>query len=412
MTKQKLEITVKAAAHARYRTAVLTPKQFALFQQRGFAAISDRNQGGKLDWQENLILDYGLNAWAKQGGAQHNPSNSFDYCQIGSGTTPVAYPSGSITFTQATTTITASASFFTSAMVGGLFKWGTGSGGAELYISAVEVGGLSCTVTTSATVSTAAVGTVWMVQQSSLTAFIRSQDSYATGGSNCGYTTTGANITMQRTYIFLPPGSAQDVNELGWYGGGDGSHCFGRLVLSTTDVIGTSNYYVVQIQIGIDYSPASPVTVTSVGTSIDTSGTLALEAFACHVPSNTGTDATISADSSLDGESAVFGLITQTYSQNASPGAEAMGVMSAYVSVNYPDWARITSGLPGIMRFQSANESWTTAGETVYGIGLCSVGGTVGPCIDVLLANPFTLPVGPYVLSTQWTIQYTRELSN
>src|SRR5258708_91829 len=107
------------------------------------------------DYVSNLFLDQGLNGLAKKAGGglptPGAPANAFNYCHTGSGINATKISSGAITFTQATTTLTASAGFFTSAMVNGLFKWGVGAGGNELYITAFT-DSTHVTVGTSATV--------------------------------------------------------------------------------------------------------------------------------------------------------------------------------------------------------------------------------------------------------------------
>ena len=72
--------------------------------------------------KKNLILDCGLNGLAKDSslGLSTFAANSFLYCQVGDGTTPVKISSGAITFTQAANIVTASGNFFTAPMQGAI----------------------------------------------------------------------------------------------------------------------------------------------------------------------------------------------------------------------------------------------------------------------------------------------------
>ena len=136
--------------------------------------------------KKNLILDCGLNGLAKDTnlGLSTFAANSFLYCQVGDGTDPVKISSGAITFTQSGNIVTASGNFFTSPMQGAILKYGTGTGGVEQYITAVN-SGTQVVVSTSATVGST-VGSVWLVNQTGLANPIFATNSYVTGGGFCG----------------------------------------------------------------------------------------------------------------------------------------------------------------------------------------------------------------------------------
>src|SRR5208283_901190 len=115
----------------------------------------------------NMVFDSGLTALAT--GAV-NFATIFSDCKIGSSAASNSIPGNTTTFTQVGTTITASAAFFTGAMVGGIFKYGTGTGGAEQYIASIGGGGLTAVVNGAGlTVATPTAGTVWLVAQTALT---------------------------------------------------------------------------------------------------------------------------------------------------------------------------------------------------------------------------------------------------
>src|SRR6266508_1580095 len=78
-------------------------------------------------WKKNLVLDGGLNGLAKNAGLglQSNVASVFTFAKVGSGTNPVRIPGNAVLFSQTTTSLTSDAPFFTSAMVGSIFKYGT-----------------------------------------------------------------------------------------------------------------------------------------------------------------------------------------------------------------------------------------------------------------------------------------------
>jgi hypothetical protein len=91
----------------------------------------------------NMVFDAALTRLAT---GAINFTSLFDCCKIGSSAAAQQIPGNALTFTQVGNTITASGIFFTGPMVGGIFKYGVGTGGAEQYIAGVAGGGLSCTV--------------------------------------------------------------------------------------------------------------------------------------------------------------------------------------------------------------------------------------------------------------------------
>src|SRR4051812_11153701 len=110
-------------------------------------------------WRDNLILDSGLNKHASTGWA-----SCFSTCIFGNqvGPTPVSRGPGAITFSQATTTITASGGFFVAADTGRLFKFDSGE---ECYLTFVSA--TQATASISRTVGSGP-GTVWYVNQTAV----------------------------------------------------------------------------------------------------------------------------------------------------------------------------------------------------------------------------------------------------
>lgn len=364
-------------------------------------------------WQKNLILDQGLNGFAKiSSPVNATPANSFLQCHVGSGTNPTAIASGAITFTQSGTTITASGNFFTSAMVGAIIKYGTGSGGLEQYISAFT-DATHVTVTTSNSQS-AIVGTVWMVQQTQLQTQSFTTSTYQTTGTSCQTVfNAGGSVLMQRTFNFAIQASPYTVNEIGWSPDGNATHLFGRIVLPSSDVVGTSNFYQVVMQLTMTYLPASPTAIGNLGTNFDTTGNAALESedYISFVNSDgtTFTDALRVMDSS---HGFVVGFSTATYTQNSAPAhSSALSWGTNKVINGAGTWAYVSGGLPGIMQGDTGVATVSTSGQTCYGFGIMASGDN-HPLFDIKLTTPIVLPNGTFNTRTIFQCQYSRSLTN
>ena len=208
----------------------------------------------------NTVLDAGLTALANMTGT----ADLFTNLCVGSSATANYIPGGVITFTQALTTITASAPFFTAPMVGGIFKYGHGTGGLEAYIQSIGGGGTTAVVDVSRNVAVGDAGTVWLVQQTKLVTFSYNYDAYVTSAGACSttpvYSGGVATVTHQRTYIINTKGSPYTINELGW-GNATGANpaINGRVVLGAPEVIGMSDYVVITLQLIFTLAPPIPV---------------------------------------------------------------------------------------------------------------------------------------------------------
>ena len=353
----------------------------------------------------------GLNGLAGASGTPvGNPSVIFASCNVGSGTNPNEVASGGITFTQATNIVTASGGFFTAAMVGWIFKYGTGTGGAEYYITGYTSSTV-VTVDTSTTVSTPTVATVWNVTQTALQSGLYVNDSYQTAAGNCGTTISGGQATHQRYFKFNQKGTTYTVNEIG-YGNGiltPTGLIAGRFVLGASDSISPSQFYVVIMQFIIVYGPVTPTAVSNVGTAINTAGTIMLEAI-----NNVNAFAQVLSTGASSGVSALeenenVGLLfsTAAYAQNGSPNSTGINWLSSYISPGTTNWAY--AGSRGQME-ATFTSSMATSGQTLYGIGISLYAGNIW--LDVLFTTPQTAPVGTFQPNTVWKAVYNRVLSN
>lgn len=366
-------------------------------------------------WQRNLVLDNGLNVLARKSGISNLPlalpATLAQNVIIGSGTNPTKISSGAITFTQAGTTLTASGGFFAANMVGGLFKWGTGSAGNELYITAFTSSTV-VTVGTSATVSTPDVGVVWQVQQSGMQTqvAVTGTKSYQTNTGDCS-TTYGSNtIILQRTYIIPQQAAPYNVNEIGYASNtvtSDLNAAAGRLVLASTDSVGTSNFYVIVIVLTFTYSPSTPTAVSNVGTNINTAGNAMLEAFCINTVLSSG--AANNSNSFLDGATgAVLLFATATYSQRGSIQQTQTPLSVTNISLGSVNWTN-DAATRGRMTLTYAG-STTTSGQTLYGCGVGSAG--AGFAFDVKFTTPQTAPTGTFQPNSVFECIYNRQLIN
>lgn len=361
--------------------------------------------------EKNLVFDIGLKALAGDNtNSQSCTGNSMSaHCIIGSGTNPNSIASGGVTFTQSGTTITASGSFFTSAMVGGIFKYGTGTGGAEYYILSFT-NATTVTVDTSATVTTPTVATVWQVQQQTIQTFLFDSATYQTNAGDNGTTFSGNTVTHKRTYIFAQQGSPYTVNEIGYARQSSASHFLnGRIVLSSSDVVGTANFYVVVISITITFLPGTPLAVTNVGTNINTAGNLMLELASIACFGVVGSSGTVGSQGFFDnGGSATLLFASTTYTQNAATNSTTTP-NPTLINVGAVSWG-YNSAVLGQMKLTFTG-SVSTTGQSLFGVAIGGTGANQYAC-DVKFTTTQTAPTGTFTPNTVWALTFGRQLSN
>lgn len=369
-------------------------------------------------WQRNLVFDIGLNALAgKTGdfGIACSTASALKYCQVGSGTNANSVSSGAITLTQSTTTVTASSGIFTSGMVGAIIKLGSsGSAGQELYITSFT-DSTHVTVNVSQTIAVGTQFTIWNVQQTVLQTALYSTNSYQTSGTSCGTTFAGAVVTHQVTYSFAQQASPYTVNEIG-YGpiAGVGSKIVGRIVLGSSDSIGTTNIYIVQLQLQVTFAPNTPTAVGNVGTNINTAGNAVIEFWGLSWWQNNGT-ITAAPDSSfnstqLDAVSSdnYVWVFTSTYSQNAATASTAFSIPANLQLGSGASWVYTGSAnAPGTATL-TYNYSLNTTGQSAYGVGL----GRNSVVFDIKFTATQTLPNGIFAGTIIFALTYSRTLTN
>ena len=376
----------------------------------------------------NTVLDAGLTALANMTGT----ADLFTNLCVGSSATANYIPGGVITFTQALTTITASAPFFTAPMVGGIFKYGHGTGGLEAYIQSIGGGGTTAVVDVSRNVAVGDAGTVWLVQQTKLVTFSYNYDAYVTSAGACSttpvYSGGVATVTHQRTYIINTKSSPYTINELGWGAvAGANPNIKGRVVLGAPEVIGTSDYVVITLQLIFTLAPPIPVLSAAgdqVWTQYEGTGTFAgsfsLEKWATQTILASG--ASDSTNAVLDGiNPGYLRLITDAgYAQNAHVGATGVVPATSLVdSTGQLSWAQVAGSGTGVVGVSQCvhNYSFSTTGQILYGVGVTkqSTGGQ--QIVYDMVPNwsggaPTALPNGAFPVQTLWQNVWTRPLDN
>lgn len=391
-------------------------------------------------FKKNLTYDIGLNAMARSAVGtpttlRCGPASIARVCRIGDGVTPVKITPGGVTFTQAAFTVTASGAFFTAAMVGGILKYGAaGSGGAEYYISAFT-DSTHVTVDTSATVA-ATAATVWQVQQTGMANLLFTSSTYQTNGGDCATTIVGNVVTHKRTFTFPVQGAPYNVNEVGYSSQSAGTQVLGRVVLPSTDVVSTSQFYRVIILVTVTYTPSAPTAVANLGVNWDTAGNAMMEFFSIAGVSSIGAvDGTLPNPNfaSLDATSEYSGYlgntsggmylvarIGATYAQNASIST-AMGLTwgvlnTNHIQVDSNSRAWTATGVRGQMKLTYTGNASTT-GQTCYGIGISPNYNSDNsnrnkPAFDILFTTPQVLPTGSWFPQIEFTQTYGRTLTN
>jgi hypothetical protein len=372
-------------------------------------------------WRKNLILDAGLDGLAYRTSQSLNTSgfaNLTTRAAIGSGTNPNSIASGAVTFTQAATTVTASAGFFTAGMVGGILKYGAGSAGVEYYITAF-ISTTQVTVDTSATVG-ATVGTVWMVQQTTLQTPISDNTAYLTSAGSNSTTFNATSLVHKRTFLF--GAGPYTVNEIGYAPvapSGNANRVAGRLVLPSSDVVGASNFYVVILSLTVSFAPATPLAVGNVGTNINTAGNAMIEYSGftyvnADGTTNGGDSTALDIGSSGGGSGCILNFSTATYTQNATVptnnvewGGSTYAVLD--VTTTPSEWV-YASALGTAQR--SFGGSVTTAGQTLYGMGMRRNFAASKPVFDIKFTTPQTAPTGSFNPVTVFKMVCGRTLTN
>jgi hypothetical protein len=223
-------------------------------------------------------------------------------------------------------------------------------------------------------------------------------------------------MTHQRYFIVPQQALQYTVNEIGYnkdsIGTAAGS-CVGRFVLSSSDVVANTQYYLVIMQVQVTYTPGNPTASPEVGTNIAVVGNIMVETLgvlATQVINGT-TGLPNGVPGTLDCQGTAIGLVlpTNTYTQNGSITGAA-GPSWAGGNLNLGSGTNWTyAAARGVMQMTFTG-SITAAGQTLYGIGIAMTDTNI--ILDVKFTVPQTAPVGLFQPDTVWQIVFDRILSN
>lgn len=370
----------------------------------------------KLPWSKfHLITDAGL-----------DKVGTFAWLQcistpiMGEGVTPTAIrrDSGAITFTQSGNTLMASAGFFTAADVGRLFKWGVGSAGTELYITAftsptiVTVGGAPFTV------STPEVGTVWYVNTAALQtpipgfSWTKNNDALenystaATAGDTC-------TVTNQTTFYSSAFTAAKTVTEIAFSNSSTNADVFDRDLVTPSVAFLVGDQAKITVQLIVKWSPITPVGVGNNASGYDSAGQMQIESIGM---SNLNGVSHFSSSGQLSGggqmqlepyctmvnigvltTNTAFQAFNATTPNNTGTMVAQNGTTAAYGTGN---------------RYRDCETTFSIsqANGTIYGVSIGS-GATGGRLLTQRFFTPFTkLPTQTY--RVPWRKSWSRILTN
>lgn len=214
--------------------------------------------------KKNLIYDNGLNMAASTAWV-----NCFYWGVVGTGTGPTNRDSAAITVDLAGGVLTANAPLWVPADVGRLFKFDSGE---EVYITGYTSNLIAAT--TSVLVVPASIGTIWYVNDNSMTAEVKRTNIRTAGGALNGTSFASPVLTLKRTMIFSAEVAPITYKEIGWSNTNiAGGNLFGRdLIPGGGDALLAGQQYEVTVRLLITIAPVAIAAIANVGGPFDTSG--------------------------------------------------------------------------------------------------------------------------------------------
>lgn len=233
------------------------PAGHTLFQLRVTRVIlnSDGTEFKRVERKKNLVLDQGLDNVAA-----YSYATLTRYCHRGTGTNPFIRDSGSVTFTVASGTVTASSNFFEAGDTGRLLKLDSGEEYYLTYVSATQ-----CTVTGAD--AAASEGTIYYVNRTTLqTETDRTLTCRTSAGDNeRSYNGTFRQFTYRRSHLFPAESGSITYQEIGW-GPVNTTALFSGLVLSGGgDSLVAGQQYLVISELIITPTPTESTPAPDVG---------------------------------------------------------------------------------------------------------------------------------------------------
>jgi hypothetical protein len=331
--------------------------------------------------------------------------------------TPVRRDGGAVTFTQAGNTLTASASFFSAADVGRLFKWGTGAGGNEIYITGytdnqnVTVGGAPASVSST-------VGTVWYVNTAALLTPITGltwtkETGSAYNYSSCATAGAIATVTHHTTFISSAFGSAKTLTEIAFNSSDTNTDVNDRDVISPSVSLLSGDQARVILEVQVSYTPITPQAVANFATGYDSSGIMQIEALSLGIDWASAIRY-FSAPGDIVGSACLEpGYACSFFAWNDwTPQAFDAGGSMPAAALGRADGSLAGYGTGTFFRDTSGTFSITQANATIYGV---VIGRSLYYGVMHWLGLKFTTPVvkiGTQTLSFTFRKSWGRVLTN
>lgn len=368
------------------------------------------------DWRNNLIMDAGLN----KAGNVTSWCGCFAYCLFGNNVSPVAVQrdSGVVTFTQTSNVITASGGFFVAQDVGRLFKWGTGSGGTEAYITAYT-SSTQVTVGASPDVAVPEVGTVWYVNSPTLSTLLQATNTYgATGGDN-GTSVVGNVFTHKRTFTGSAVGSPTTLTEIGFSHNNNNTNLFDRDIISGGVALLTGDIPLAVAELIQTINCTTPVTAPDVGSGCNTEGDIQVEWM--NMSNSTAWSSVNTSGGTIASNGICLeptgsgngGVILASYSFNTFSTSGTAPTGRNQFTANFTN-GTYTDGV--FQRTKNFSISISEAIGNVYGFGLgtqVSTGITIStPNYASIKFDNFFAKSGSQVLTFSFTVSWQRILTN
>lgn len=236
-----------------------------LFRYRvGF--IRDGKRHFVTPWKANLIQDVGLDLLGNTPSA-----NCWSVALFGDAVSPVPTRrnTGVVTVSQSGNTLTASGTYFLSSDVGRLFKFDSGN---EVYVTAftdsthVTCNGPSTTVS-------ASPGTMWYVNESSLTSVYSTTATYGANGGDNGSSVSINVVTDKRTFVGpAVSGAPVTLTEIGFNSTSANTNVFDRDIISGGITLSIGDQPLAVAELVRTFNPHTSTAAGNVGTGFNSAG--------------------------------------------------------------------------------------------------------------------------------------------
>ena len=229
-------------------------------------------------WVEHMITDAGLENLAANFGIS---MLALPILGDAASPTPVRRDGGSILFSQSADVVSAdgAVSFFVAADVGRLLKFGTGTEGAECYVSEY-ISASSVRVDRSATITSQAA-VIWYVNTAAILSPISGLTWSVVAGGAYNYTTGTVSgdvetVTHQLTRVSSAFAAAKTITEIAFTSAGGGNAgVFDRDTIQPGAGVLVGDQARVTVQLIYKLSGVAPRAVADFGVGVDTAGQLA-----------------------------------------------------------------------------------------------------------------------------------------